>query len=94
MQVCCADKLSNCKAQLYDFKQIGKALFERFNKESTPELQAWYYKGVVNALKPLEGMQMYEELKEAVPSAQRIGVVKKYNGGKYIFLQDLGFIFK
>lgn len=66
MQVCCADKLSNCKAQLYDYKQIGDALFERFNKESTPELQAWYYKGVVNALKPLEGMQMYEELKATV----------------------------
>lgn len=66
MQVCCADKLSNCKSQLYDYKQIGDALFERFNKESTPELQAWYYKGVVNALKPLEGMQMYEELKSTV----------------------------
>lgn len=66
MQVCCADKLSNCKAQLYDYKQIGDALFERFNKESTPELQAWYYKGVVTALKPLEGMQMYEELKATV----------------------------
>lgn len=66
MQVCCADKLSNCKAQLYDYKQIGDALFERFNKESTPELQAWYYKSIVNALKPLEGMQMYKELTKTV----------------------------
>ena len=66
MQVCCADKLSNCKAQLYDYKQIGDALFERFNKESTPELQAWYYKGIVEALSPLNGMQMYEELKATV----------------------------
>lgn len=66
MQVCCADKLSNCKAQLYDYKQIGDALFERFNKESTPELQGWYYKSIVKALSPLEGMQMYEELKATV----------------------------
>ncbi len=66
MQVCCADKLSNCKAQLYDFKQIGDALFERFNKESTPELQAWYYKSIVKALSPLKGMQMYSELEETV----------------------------
>lgn len=66
MQVCCADKLSNCKAQLYDYKQIGDALFERFNKESTPELQAWYYKSIVKALLPLKGLQMYEELAKTV----------------------------
>ena len=66
MQVCCADKLSNCKAQLYDYKQIGNTLFDRFNKESTPELQGWYYKSIVKALSPLEGMQMYEELKATV----------------------------
>ena len=66
MQVCCADKLSNCQAQLYDFKQIGNALFDRFNKQSTPELQAWYYKSIVKALAPLKGMKMYEELSETV----------------------------
>lgn len=66
MQVCCADKLSNCKAQLYDYKQIGDSLFERFNKESTPELQAWYYKSIVKALAPLQDYQMYKELHETV----------------------------
>ena len=66
MQVCCADKLSNCRAQLYDFKQIGNALFDRFNKQSTPELQAWYYKSIVKALSPLKGMKMHEELSETV----------------------------
>lgn len=66
MQVCCADKLSNIRAQLYDFRQIGDALFDRFNKESDPGLQAWYYRGVAQALKPLSGMPMYEELKSAV----------------------------
>lgn len=66
MMVCCADKLSNCRAQLYDYKQIGDKLFERFNKESTPELQGWYYRSLVEALKPLSGMKMYEELKAVV----------------------------
>lgn len=66
MQVCCADKLSNCRAQLYDYRQIGDALFDRFNKQSTPELQAWYYKSIVKALAPLSKMQMYKELCEVV----------------------------
>ncbi len=65
-QVCCADKLSNCLAQLYDYNQIGDALFERFNKESTPELQGWYYKGIVKALASLEGMEMYSSLQKTV----------------------------
>lgn len=46
--------------------------------------------GLLVAVHPDDADAMFEELKEAVPSAQRIGVVKKYNGGKYIFLQDLG----
>lgn len=46
--------------------------------------------GLLVAVHPDDADAMYEELKEAVPSAQRIGAVKKYNGGKYIFLQDLG----
>ena len=66
MQICCADKLSNCKAQLYDYEQIGDALFERFNKQSTPELQSWYYKSIVKALSPLKEMPMYRELHETV----------------------------
>lgn len=66
MQVCCADKLSNCRAQLYDYNQIGNALFNRFNKESTPELQAWYYKSIMKALAPLKAWKMYTELCEVV----------------------------
>lgn len=66
MQVTCADKLSNIRSQVYDYAQIGNALFDRFNKESNPSLQAWYYRGIVAALKPLSGMAMYEELKSSV----------------------------
>lgn len=64
--ITCADKLSNCRAQLYDYSQIGERLFDRFNKQSSAKLQGWYYRSIVEALKPLEGMRMYEELKEIV----------------------------
>ena len=62
--VCCADKLSNIRSMAYDYSIQGEALFNRFNKGK--ELQAWYYKGIVDALKSLSGMAMYEELKKKV----------------------------
>lgn len=68
MCITCADKLSNCRAQLYDYSQVGDALFDRFNKQSTPELQAWYYREIARALKPLAGMKMHEELCRTVSS--------------------------
>ena len=46
--------------------------------------------GLLVAVHPDDATAMYAELKEAVPSAQCIGVVKEYNGGKYIFLHDEG----
>ena len=36
------------------------------NKESTPEFQGWYYKGIVKALSPLDGMKMYSEFFQVV----------------------------
>ena len=46
--------------------------------------------GLLAAVHPDDADALYAELKEAVPSAQRIGTVEKYNGGKYIFLHDKG----
>ncbi len=46
--------------------------------------------GLLAAVHPDDADAMYEELKNAVPSAQRIGTVKEYTGGKYIFLYDKG----
>ena len=62
--VCCADKLSNVRCIAYDYKNEGESVFNRFNKGK--ELQAWYYKGIVEALKSLSGMAMYEELRDMV----------------------------
>ena len=33
------------------------------------------------------GEALFEELKEAVPSAQKIGIIRAYAGGKHIFLR-------
>ena len=43
--------------------------------------------GLLIAVHPDDADAMFEELKTAVPSAQRIGTVQTYRGGKYIFLK-------
>ena len=42
--------------------------------------------GLLIAVDPLDADAMFEELRDAVPSAQRIGTVEEYRGGKRIFL--------
>ena len=43
--------------------------------------------GLVMAVDPADADALLEALKDAVPSAQRIGVVSEYQGGKRIFLR-------
>ena len=43
--------------------------------------------GLLIAVHPDDADAMFEELKTAVPSAQRIGIVREYRGGKRIFLK-------
>ena len=43
--------------------------------------------GLLMAADPADADALYEELKAAAPSAQRIGVVREYRGGARIFLQ-------
>ena len=43
--------------------------------------------GLVMACDPADADALYGELKKAVPSAQKIGVVSAYEGGKRIFLR-------
>lgn len=43
--------------------------------------------GLVMACHPEDGDALFEELKKAVPSAQKIGTVTAYEGGKRIFLR-------
>lgn len=43
--------------------------------------------GLLIAVHPDDADAMFAELRTAVPSAQRIGTVRPYRGGKYIFLK-------
>ena len=43
--------------------------------------------GLLIAVHPDDADALYTDLKVAVPSAQRIGTVRPYRGGKYIFLR-------
>ena len=43
--------------------------------------------GLLIAVHPEDAEAMFEELKTAVPSAQKIGLVREYRGGKRIFLK-------
>ncbi len=43
--------------------------------------------GLLIAVHPQDAEAMFEELKGAVPSAQKIGIVREYRGGKRIFLK-------
>ena len=42
--------------------------------------------GLLMAVDPLDAEALFQELQGAVPSAQRLGLVREYQGGKRIFL--------
>ena len=62
--IVCADKLSNARSMLRNFYRIGNELWARFN--AGRQQQQWYYNGLSDSLKELEGRAMYEEFKEVV----------------------------
>ena len=43
--------------------------------------------GLLMAVDPLDAGALFQELKGAVPSAQRLGLVREYRGGKRVFLR-------
>lgn len=57
----CADKLANLRSVKADYAKIGEDVWDIFVRGK--EKQAWYYKGVLDALLPLEDLGMYQELK-------------------------------
>lgn len=62
--ISCADKLSNARSIFRDLKTKGDKLWDKFN--AGYEMQKKYYEGLVESLKDLEGLKMYEEFKEVV----------------------------
>ena len=76
--IVCADKLSNMRSMLADHEKKGEKFWDKFmnsdkkiggseySREYKREKQKWYYENLVKNLQELEGLKMYEELKEAV----------------------------
>ena len=58
----CADKLSNMRSLREGLETDGEAVWNRFKRGR--EKQAWLFRETVRALAPLEGLPMYEELKQ------------------------------
>ena len=58
----CADKLSNMRSLREGLETDGEAVWNRFKRGR--EKQAWLFRETVRALAPLDGLPMYEELKQ------------------------------
>lgn len=60
MLIICADKLSNLRSIAEDYEEVGEQVWDRFHRGRDD--QGWYYGGLVEALVPLEDLEMYQEL--------------------------------
>lgn len=76
--IICADKLSNMRSILAEYEKKGEKIWDNFmnsdrkingreySREYKREKQKWYYENLVKNLQELEGLKMYQELKEGV----------------------------
>lgn len=64
--VTCADKLHNARSILAGRRALGERVWDRFR--GGKELQAWYYRGVLDNLDALEDTHpsLFEEFRDAV----------------------------
>ena len=58
----CADKLSNLRSLKEGLEKDGEDVWKRFHRGR--DKQEWIFRETVQALSPLEGLPMYEELKK------------------------------
>lgn len=79
----CADKLSNIRSTIRDYKEFGNKLWERFNAGCKD--QNWYYEELVKSLKELCGYKMYDEfvilVEDFFSSAEIIGFLQGQGDG-------------
>jgi myo-inositol-1(or 4)-monophosphatase len=59
------DKLSNARAMLQDYEELGEELWNKFHVND-PKLHKWHYEGLRDSLSDLEGTFAYEEFCETV----------------------------
>lgn len=63
--VAIGDKLSNARALLRDYKEIGDKLWDKFHTKDKKNHE-WHYRGLVDSLSELSGTYAYEEFKDIV----------------------------
>ena len=67
-----ADKLHNARAILSDHREVGDALWSRFNVG--PEEILWYYRALVNAFTAAGPTPLTRELERAVAELERLAL--------------------
>lgn len=55
-----ADKISNMRSTVRDFRKNGNRIWDKFNMKD-PAAQEWYYRGVAKVLSDLSDLPQYEE---------------------------------
>jgi GTP pyrophosphokinase len=68
--VSCADKLHNARSILTDYRQIGEALWERFQGGKSGTL--WYYRALVAAFRQVSSMPIVEDLNRVVSELEKL----------------------
>ncbi|MBA2278017.1 MAG: HD domain-containing protein [Chloroflexia bacterium] len=68
--VSAADKLHNARSILADYRQLGEALWSRFNggREGT----LWYYRALVDVFRSVESSRLVDELDRTVSELERL----------------------
>lgn len=61
--VAMGDKLSNMRAMARDHRELGDAMWEKFNMKDVTA-QAWYYRSIAKVLECFEGTNAYAEYTE------------------------------
>ena len=70
LRVSAADKLYNARAILADYRELGEALWPRFNMGRSEIL--WYYRGLVEAFRTGRPGRLTDELARTVDELERL----------------------
>ena len=72
VRVSMADKLHNARAVLYDYRELGEELWERFNPEAD---QLWYYRSLIAAFAARTDGPMLAELDRVVSELEQVAAM-------------------
>lgn len=87
--VSAADKLHNARSILADYREIGEALWSRFR--ATRDETLWYYRSVVEALRPAGPTRLVDEIDRTIRELEReIDLRGERSGTPTADLGDLG----